>query len=91
MTGSSNLRSTSRQALIRPIGCVRRAVEARLERTPATSGWHTPERQGGMTGTDRTLDAAVGNDVVINLDKNDTLVLSHVQLSALTDGDFLFV
>ena len=32
-----------------------------------------------------------GNDVVINLDKNDTLVLSHVQLSALTDGDFLFV
>jgi hypothetical protein len=32
-----------------------------------------------------------GSNVVINLDNNDTLVLSNVQLSALTDGDFLLV
>jgi hypothetical protein len=32
-----------------------------------------------------------GSNVVINLDNNDTLVLSNVQLSVLTGGDFLFV
>ena len=31
-----------------------------------------------------------GHDVIVNLDNNDTLVLSNVQLSALNDGDFLF-
>jgi hypothetical protein len=32
-----------------------------------------------------------GSNVVITLDHNDRLVLEHVQLSALTAGDFLFV
>jgi len=32
-----------------------------------------------------------GNDVVINLDKNDTLVLLNVHLSDLTNGDFILV
>jgi hypothetical protein len=31
-----------------------------------------------------------GADVVIDLDHNDTLVLSNVQLNALYAGDFLF-
>ena len=31
-----------------------------------------------------------GNDVVINLDKNDTLVLADVVLGNLTNGDFFF-
>jgi hypothetical protein len=40
-----------------------------------------------LTAHSRQLD----NDVVVNLDKNDTLVLSNVQLSALIGDDFLFV
>jgi len=32
-----------------------------------------------------------GNDVVIALDQNDTLVLAGLQLGTLNDGDFLFV
>ena len=32
-----------------------------------------------------------GNDVVVALDHNDTLVLENVQLDALKFGDFLFV
>ena len=32
-----------------------------------------------------------GNDVVIALDHNDTLVLAGMQLGALSAGDFIFV
>jgi hypothetical protein len=32
-----------------------------------------------------------GDDVVVTLDRNDTLVLNNVQLSALNNGDFVFV
>src|SRR5262249_39766315 len=32
-----------------------------------------------------------GNDVVIDLDRNDQLVLEHVQLTTLNAGDFLLV
>jgi hypothetical protein len=31
-----------------------------------------------------------GGDVVINLDRNDTLVLEHVTFGTLTMGDFIF-